>query len=483
MIILNLLITFFLLAILSFTDLENTSQLAIIGIFQYIWMFYSWYSITRNLMNVYLFFLVLSFFFYLGQPILALLNIDISAQMTIQSSPFSIADINKTLLFLLAAMSLFHFGALLSVKNYKYDLVPPVNAKIITFVGMLLFAISFIPALTAAYDSLKTTLTMGYSYIFYSDFATGTGMDGGIPKFLSTFFKASLFLLIIGNINNKNKLRFWILFTLFYFGISIISGQRGGNSLFIIGLIMLYHYAIKPFTKKHAYRFIGVLVLSIIALSVISTVRDLGIGDLNISNVIKVILENQDGNPLTSLIGEMGFTLIACTTVMVYCPSLIPFNLGASYYNSLFSLIPNLFWEINPAANGGVDAVFKHLLFQKTGIGSSFIIEAYYNFGLYGLLLMPLLGYLMGKLYFHTIQASKSKNYLKLYICVYTSSFVLWYVRSETITFYRNFAYYALLPVLLIILISSMNKKLSRQNFAKHKNYVGKDDRNLKTMS
>ncbi|MCO5385781.1 MAG: O-antigen polysaccharide polymerase Wzy family protein [Desulfosporosinus sp.] len=408
------------------------------------------------------FFISNEFLFYLGQPILFLFSIDITSVMSIQSSPFSRFDINITLAFLLKAMLLFHFGTLLSVKKYKFKPFPPIDIKIISLVGMFFFAISFIPTLTSTIDSLKTSLTVGYSYIFQSDFVMGSGINGGIPRFLSGFFKASLLLLILGNKNNKYKLRFWTILTVIVIVILIISGQRGVNSLFIIGVLMLYHYAIKPFTKKQAYKLLVLLLIAVASFSVISDIRNIGIGNRDISNVLEIILESLKSNPLTELIGEMGFTLIACTTVMVYCPSIIPYNHGATYYNSLFSLIPNLFWEVNPAASGGVDQVFKHLLFENSGMGSSFIIEAYYNFGTYGLLLMPLLGFFIGKLYFVTIEASNNKDYLKLYFCVYTSFIILWFVRSETITFYRNLTYYALLPVILIKIISILGNKTKK---------------------
>lgn len=458
MLTLNFLFMIIIFSMLSSTDLKNTSLLALIGILQYIWMFFSWYSLTKNLMNIYLFFITLCFFFYSGQPLLVLLNIDLPI-MSLQSSPFSISEINKTFIFLLEAMLLFHTGALLSVKNYRVKYYP-VNMKIVASVGMFFFAISFIPQIVSTIDALKTSLTIGYSNIYQSDFAMGAGIAGGIPRFLAGFFKASLLLLILGNKNNPRRLKFWVLFSLSLTTVSILAGQRGTNSLFILGIIMLYHYAIKPFTKKQAYGFIVLIPLGGYILSSISVLRNVGVAGYGISDIAEMVAK---GNPLLNIIGEMGFTLITCTTVAVFSPSLVPFNGGESYFNNLFSLIPNLFWTVNPSAVGSVDQVFGHFLNANSGMGSSFIAEAYYNFGMYGLLIMPLFGYLVGKLYFETLAASKNKNYLKLYACIYMSFVILWYVRSDTTGFWRNLAYYSILPIIIVKSLSSISKKLQRK--------------------
>lgn len=367
MVIVNAMCTMFFFLLYYLCDKDSISQVAVVGILQYVWMFSTWYAVTKSWMNVYLIFLGLSFCFYMGQPLLFLLNIDVNSVMTINTSPFNYNQINGTLIFLLKAMALFHFGASFAVRNVEVNTenVEPISVKPIALVGMILFALSFIPALTQAFTALKTTLTIGYSGIFQSEYVTGTGLDGGIPRFLSAFFKASLLLLILGNKDNSKKLKFWILFTIGYVLIMLVSGQRGSNSLFMFGLILLYHHAIKPFTKKQIFNFVWLLLLGGIAFSFISSVRNIGISNYSFTELLHLA----DKNFLTELLGEMGFTLIACTTVMVYSPSTIPFNDGATYFNSLFSLVPNLFWEVNPAANGGVDQVFKSFLFQNSGMG------------------------------------------------------------------------------------------------------------------
>lgn len=457
----NFLLMVIFILLYQVTDDQNIKLVTVIGIFQYIWMIGSWYHATKNIINVYLIFLILSFGFYMGQPILYLLDIHIIRILTIETAPFTLTQITDTLIFLLTSMALFHFGASFTVKetNKKYEAKK--REKSIAFAGGFLFFISVIPEMNFTFISLKTMLTVGYSGIFNNEFLTGTGLSGGIPRFLAGFFKPALMLLILGNINNKKRRSFWLFFSVMYSLLMLISGQRGENSLFLIGLVFLYHYSIKPFSKKQVFNFMWLSVVGLFALSVISNIRNMGSSGYSFSELMGII---SNLNFFADMLAEMGYTLLACTTVMANTPSPIPFNGGETYFNSLFSLLPNLFWDVNPAAVGGVDQVFQSFLVQSGGIGSSFIIECYYNFGSYSLVFMPVFGFLLGKLYFYMVRGSANKDYLMVYVTVYLSTFILWYVRSDTVSFWRNFAYYAIFPVLIAVMYNLYARKVNKKS-------------------
>lgn len=459
-IFLNFLATIVFFLLYQTCDIQNISAVAIIGIIQYVWMISSWYSVTKNVINVYLLFLVLSFAFYLGQPVLYLFGVHVTRIMTIETAPFTLTQINTTLILLLRAMSLFHLGAMFSVKKIQKKSDGISNKKSMVFAGTFLFIISVIPQLNFTITSLKTMLTVGYSGIFNSDYLTGTGVDGGIPRVLAGFFKPALLLLILGNQDNNQRRRFWFGFAVIFSLIMMISGQRGDNALFLVGLALLYHYSIKQFSKRQILNFVWLSVICLIAFSIISNVRNVGLGTHSFGDIVSKL---SNMNFFTDILAETGYTLLACTTVVVYTPYTVPFNHGATYFNSLYSLVPNLFWDVNPSAVGSVDQVFHHFLSQYGGIGSSFIIEGYYNFGNYCLILMPIFGFLLGKLYFSMVQSSLDENYLKLYISIYLSTFVLWYVRSDTVSFWRDFGYYAIFPTMLAMMYYKYAKKTSRK--------------------
>ncbi|NTY10691.1 O-antigen polysaccharide polymerase Wzy [Exiguobacterium sp. JMULE1] len=191
------------------------------------------------------FFIVLSFIFYLGQPLLMFFDISFDIVMSIGSSPYDSTQINKTLKFLLTSIAVFH-GSVLVYQVFsnvfhrkKYFSTNDENdylLKSFRYVGIFLFLISVIPQFMYIYESIKTTILFGYSNIFKSDYIIGSGVQGGIPRFLAEFFKSALLLITISYLNDKKRLKRWIVFSILYSILLIVSGQRGSNTLFIFSL-------------------------------------------------------------------------------------------------------------------------------------------------------------------------------------------------------------------------------------------------------
>ena len=77
---------------------------------------------------------------------------------------------------------------------------------------------------------------------------------------------------------------------------------------------------------------------------------------------------------------ELGNTQIINTLVYKECPKIIDYAYGTSYFKMLFSMIPNLWGGVHPSSID-VDSVFSPLYSKTTGLGSSFLAEAYWNFG------------------------------------------------------------------------------------------------------
>lgn len=451
-----------LMLVLFFLSGNSINSITFIGILIYISIIVSWYFSSKSLFDVYLFFIILSFMFYLGQPILVLFGVEFDVVMSLENSPFEITQINKTLIYLLVSLSILH-GSVLSFQVFsKNTNTKGLNPKKIEksdyeksfrYVGFFLLCISIFPQFYYIYESIKTTILFGYSYIFKSDYIVGSGIQGGIPRFLAEFFKSALLLIIISYLNNKRRLTLWIIFAVIYSMLLIVSGQRGSNTLFIVSLLFLYHYGVKNFTRKQIISTVFVLIVAVYSLSIISVIRNIGIANYELS---ELLLFFSNVNPFIDLLAESGFTLIACTAVMVYTPSIIPYNYGETYINSLIALVPNLFWDVNPAAVGGVDQIFKTFIFKDSGIGSSFIIEGYYNFGNYGLLLMPIFGLFIYKVHTSLSGFKVTNSYFSLFASVYCIPVFLWFVRSETINLWRDLGYHVFFPLLLVYLITQM---------------------------
>ena len=83
------------------------------------------------------------------------------------------------------------------------------------------------------------------------------------------------------------------------------------------------------------------------------------------------------------------------------------------------------------------------------GIGSSYIAEAYWNFGYYSLFIMLIIGFIIGRLNKMFDKAVIENNYLKIFMTTYIFTIISFYVRSDTRTFCRNFVWFCV-PMIII---------------------------------
>lgn len=122
-------------------------------------------------------------------------------------------------------------------------------------------------------------------------------------------------------------------------------------------------------------------------------------------------------------------------------------------------IFPNLFWNVHPAAATNTDIAFKGFLTQYGGIGSSFIAEAFWNFGYGSLFIALIFGILVGTLTKNISKYSWYQNSRMFYLSIFIAQICLFYVRSDTISFWRNFVYYGIAPLLLTVLLSKDKKR------------------------
>ena len=321
-----------------------------------------------------------------------------------------------------------------------------------------MFLISIVPTIIILINNMMTTVSFGYGELFQTEYYTRGGFDN-IIKFLSLYTVPSLYMLLI-SYKGSNKVKYIVLAFCLYIVLYLMSGSRLSAVLILSTLILIKHLWFNPITKKKSisYGFLGFFLL--ILLSLISSIRNsLYLASDPFNLIVEAFNNIWTANPFFVAIEEAGFTFLATACVVTYCPSDEPYNYGISYLNGLFALFPNLFWDIHPASTN-TDIIFKGYLTSYGGIGSSFIAEAYYNFGEFSLLIMPIFGWLLGYLCHQTKIAVKFHSSMLFYICMYTSSFVLFYVRSDTISFFRNFVYFAIVPCFFAKILTSKNKKI-----------------------
>ncbi|MBU3197378.1 O-antigen polysaccharide polymerase Wzy family protein [Clostridium algidicarnis] len=464
--VLNLITTVFMgIIIIAFLNIyeQDLYSIGVISIVLYIIFFVSWFIQCKDIINFYSIFLLFTYLFYFGQFFLLLVggNLDYGTTITSGILPYKI--LIKTGSFIISYMIVLHIGVLLSTfnissynnnrSNTKSDLNKSILNNNFKKIGFLLFFISIIPSFIILIENIKIMATHGYGAIFQSVRYTSGGFNN-ILRFLSLFTIPSFLILLITCKGDK-KLKFINLVIFVYLLLYFFSGSRLSGVLLLSTLLLIKnHWYIKISTKS----IIKIIILTIVgmtALSLISAVRN----SIYVSNDVQSLLKETykqiiDNNPIFSAMKEAGFTFLATATVIAYCPSIIPYNNGMSYLNSLFMLIPNLFWDVHPAAKTNTDIVFKGFITEYGGIGSSFIAESYWNFGGLSIFIALIFGILIGSLTKKILKYSKEGNSIKFYLYIYIAQFSLFYVRSDTVSFWRNLIYFGITPIIMVILLS-----------------------------
>lgn len=102
--------------------------------------------------------------------------------------------------------------------------------------------------------------------------------------------------------------------------------------------------------------------------------------------------------------------------------------------------------------------ILLFLQYKNKRFGSSYIAEAYYNFGYFAILFMPLVGILFAK-YRKLVEVcylKQSKNIMSRYFLMSIPTYVLFYVRSDAVGFFKSLVYQSVLPCIAIIFIDRL---------------------------
>jgi len=238
----------------------------------------------------------------------------------------------------------------------------------------------------------------------------------------------------------------------------------------LLAYAWLWHRSIHPLPRS--LLFVSAIFMVLVVFPLISIYRTTA-GQLRIDSP-SLLLQTLSSieNPLVASITEMASTIFTIAMTLELVPSVRSFGLGSSYYYSLYSLVPNLFWSVNPASANELGRWFSWTVTPDYAVfgggwGYSFVAEAYFNFGWIG---MPLVLLLMGYVYARfVLWASDSGNLAKMAFLASFSSFFYLFARGEMSSMPRYFVWYSWLPYVMVIVslrlkvIPFLTKKNDRQ--------------------
>ena len=153
------------------------------------------------------------------------------------------------------------------------------------------------------------------------------------------------------------------------------------------------------------------------------------------------------------MINEMGNTMRAVIFTRQLVPNDYDFQWGTTYLYSIFSVFPNLFWDIHPSQSHHLGAWLTKIVAPEYykiggGLGYSFIAEAYINFGWIG---VTFLNILFGYLYaMFCLWAQKQNDIAKIATVACFLIIFPMFARGESLTIMRPLIWYSFIPYLTV---------------------------------
>jgi oligosaccharide repeat unit polymerase len=417
----------------------------------------SWYVITGQLFDPYVLFLVAAMLFTGGQALIEIFKIEPAPVFNIYNKVHAKTVLSALFLVSLGLLSfqsgglvaaLQHGGKKAQVPSWRFS-DPNRVQFVLRTAGWLLLLLSFVPAISQLRTTINTVISGGYWAVFQID--RGIGLEGS-QRVLSLFLVPGILFLLAGSKGKLFPLLVSALLIFSYVTIQFFVGSRMLAMMPLLAYAWLWHRVIHPLPRR--LLFVSALIIGLVVFPLVSRYRTTA-GDIRIATP-SLILQTFTSieNPLVSSLTEMASTIYTVAQTLELVPSVRPFGLGSSYYYSLFSLVPNLFWSANPSSANELAKWFSWTVSPGYaayggGWGYSFVAEAYLNFGWIGMpIILMLLGYFYARF---VLWASSSFDLAKMAFLASFSSFFYLFARGEIASMPRYFFWYSLLPYLLVI--------------------------------
>jgi oligosaccharide repeat unit polymerase len=435
----------------------SNSVLIIISFSLAVWI---WYRLVGNLFDPYILFVMSAMLFNGGQALIEIFGIKPSTIFDVYNKVQPTTVSSALFLVAVGFLSFQIGGTITAIKYAKMSFakneIKPDKINQISFglrtVGLFLLLISIYPS----FNQLKTTVDAvnsgGYWAVFQID--KGIGFEGS-QKMLSLFLVPGILFLLAGSKRKTIFVLVTIIILFSYVAVQYFIGSRMLAAMPLLAYSWLWHKTIRPLPRIPLILIGATLLLVVFPLvSVYRTTT----GDSRLNNPA-MLYETFTSieNPAIAIVSEMASTIVTVGWTLELVPSIRPYAMGSSYWYSILSLIPNLFWKLHPTAANELgrwlsETVTPGFAALGGGWGYSFIAEAYLNFGWIGApFILLAMGYLYSKF---VVTVNYSEDIAKYALLASFSSFFYMFARGEFATMPRYLIWYSLFPFLLTKLMS-----------------------------
>lgn len=439
-----------LMGLSAFNPSEYKVVFAIMTIV-HIGLLITWIKSHGNVFNYFSIILLLSYIYYFGQYLLVFFDIENKRQFTILNT-YTPTTINRAAIYLEVNMVVLHAFTVLfkkTVKNLTDDSSEykgrKVNINVFRYVSLALLIVSFACEFFLLIFKIKLNVTQGYGVALNTNYS-GAGAFSHIVNFGSTLFLPALFASFVSTKGKRKSTVFvWTIYIVFI-ALYFMSGSRFEAVVSLAGVCLYYNCYCKKIDLKKLVliALVGVAVLYVCSL--LSNVRRItNYGKTNSASQIlnEAIHDTNEDNIFTDVISTAGMQILTVTAVYDNCPSEIPYSYGEYYLFGILRIIPNVTGGTNIFITDSIDTMFRKFLTVTYGMGSSFIIEAYYNFGYAGVLMMVLYGALIAYLVnFMENRQKQEENLVLTYFVYYIAATSFFWIRSDARFLVREIVFY-----------------------------------------
>jgi oligosaccharide repeat unit polymerase len=274
---------------------------------------------------------------------------------------------------------------------------------------------------------------------------------------------SSGFLLM--SVKSKKIIMIGFLVLLFLSGVYILMGNRGYSISILLVLLWLYDKSIKKITKM---KFLVISLIIVILVSIFFQMKTMTlIEKLNVLQYTKIMKES----PIVSLLKESSVTYRTLIYTIKYIPNFKPYQLGASYFWALTTILPNIFGTPIHPAHYYYEGPSEWLRWNFSpaqaelgqGFGFSMIGEAFFNFGIVGVaVVMFLLGYFISRL--SKLSKYNESGFYNVTLAVILSN-IFWGIRNQLSSIVRDIV----LQIIIIFIITIFVKLVFRSSPKKTK--------------
>lgn len=422
---------------------EIVFSTTVLSVIVYTVLLYAVFCRSNRIDFVFLFVLI-SWPFYFGQQFLAAIGAETIRPMIDIDQLADTAIFHAGIITLICLNVLCLAYVLCPVKTRQYHIpLQSTGKEALRKACLAVAVVVLIPTLLTLYRNYSLSASAGYGARISEASLQLSGINNlaGIAAQFMPYALIGLFLC------RKKGEKWQVIALIGYIALYMMSGSRTQGFILLIAVAVVW---ISVFSeKKPVQQIAAILIVGLavaILFSMVSLVRSLATSSDFSSAISSMMTQN---NPIIDAIQEAGQTFVVLGAVYSNTPNTVPFGDGLTYLSGIAYILPDAVTGDYYASVNSVDQLFAPFLTSYGGVGSSFIAEAYYNFGYASFFVMALFGLLLGKIQKEFEIGLAKANYFILFACVGCFMICSFYIRSDVRTFLRNFTW-NVLPILAL---------------------------------